>query len=110
MEDKHAILDAASDLFGIIFVHEFYCNPQLSGREGPSWSFFGVYDGHSGRAAADFCKTNLAYNIFRDPSFDITDPSAAITAGYEKTDKDFLVIAQKEQIKAGMLALACCWQ
>lgn len=78
-------------------------------------AFFGIFDGHLGRCAAEFTKANLPYNIFRHSSFDVktlqsgdvVNVKEAIKGGYLKTDTDFLAVAEKEGFKSGMLIYLC---
>lgn len=75
----------------------------------PRMAFFGIFDGHLGRCAAEFTKANLPYNIFRHASFDANTLSGgdvvhvkeAIKGGYLKTDSDFLAVAEKDGLKSG---------
>ena len=68
-------------------------------------AFFGVFDGHSGRHAAEFAKVNLPFNVLRNPNFDtqklLKQDSDVITDGYVKTDCDFLAVAEKDDYKSG---------
>ncbi|CAI0464648.1 unnamed protein product [Linum tenue] len=64
--------------------------------------FFGVYDGHGGRKAAEFVAENLHSNIM-GTMVDCRDESSkeeALRAGYLKTDQQFL--------EQGLLSGACC--
>ncbi|KAK3443216.1 hypothetical protein EUGRSUZ_B03277 [Eucalyptus grandis] len=68
----------------------------------PSKGFFGVYDGHGGRKAADYVAEHLHENILEkmgnaDAS---SDKEAAIKAGYLKTDREFMT--------QGLSSGACC--
>ncbi|KAJ0038460.1 hypothetical protein Pint_22863 [Pistacia integerrima] len=65
-------------------------------------SFFGVYDGHGGKKAAEFVAENLHKNIF-EMMKDCTgekEKDEAVKAGYLKTDDEFL--------KQGLVSGACC--
>lgn len=54
--------------------------------------FFGVYDGHGGRKAAEFVAENLHGNILgmMDKSERNLGNEEAVTAGYLKTDNEFV--------------------
>lgn len=99
MEDQNCVVDAANDIYG------------LSNQ--PRMAFFGVFDGHSGKLAAEYTKTHLPYNVLRHASFDVTKLGSsddagvrtAITEGYLKTDADFMAIAEKDGLKAGTTAV-----
>ncbi|KAL6983780.1 protein-serine,threonine phosphatase [Sarracenia purpurea var. burkii] len=55
-------------------------------------SFFGVYDGHGGRKAAEFVAENLHANIFKmlETCTGNSGKEEAVKAGYLRTDQDFL--------------------
>ncbi|KAF8390513.1 hypothetical protein HHK36_025040 [Tetracentron sinense] len=74
--------------------------PGLQGD--PKKGFFGVYDGHGGRKAAEFVAENLHGNILEMLENCKGDMSRedAIKAGYLKTDQEFL--------KQGLDSGACC--
>lgn len=54
--------------------------------------FFGVYDGHGGRKAAEYVAEHLHENILEMMVNAETnsDKTAAIEAGYLKTDREFM--------------------
>lgn len=64
--------------------------------------FFGVYDGHGGRKAADFVAENLHCNILGmlEKCSDDMGKEEAVKAGYLKTDKEFL--------EQGLSSGTCC--
>ncbi|CAL9154802.1 unnamed protein product [Musa hybrid cultivar] len=56
-------------------------------------AFFGVFDGHGGRAAVDFVSERLGKNIVAaldEPEKEDNQADTAIKAGYLTTDRDFL--------------------
>ncbi|RZS07620.1 hypothetical protein BHM03_00038511 [Ensete ventricosum] len=56
-------------------------------------AFFGVFDGHGGRAAVDFVSEKLGKNIvvaLDEPEKEENKAEMAIKAGYLTTDRDFL--------------------
>ncbi|KAK0573192.1 hypothetical protein LWI29_004166 [Acer saccharum] len=65
-------------------------------------SFFGVYDGHGGKMAAEFVAENLHTNVFEmmKNCKGEKEKEAAVKAGYLKTDHEFL--------KQGLASGACC--
>jgi serine/threonine protein phosphatase PrpC len=95
MEDQNCVLEAAHSLLG------------LSSQ--PPLAFFGVFDGHSGRHAAEFAKVNLPFNVLRNSNFDteklLKRENDVITEGYVKTDSDFLAVAEKDDYKSGTTAV-----
>ncbi|PIN04175.1 Serine/threonine protein phosphatase [Handroanthus impetiginosus] len=64
--------------------------------------FFGVYDGHGGRKAAEFVAENLHLRIFEmlESSTENTAKEEAVKVGYLKTDEEFL--------KQGLGSGTCC--
>ncbi|KDP26688.1 hypothetical protein JCGZ_17846 [Jatropha curcas] len=64
--------------------------------------FFGVYDGHGGKKAAEYVADNLHTNILGMMSNSAGNISKedAVKAGYLKTDQEFL--------KQGLVSGACC--
>ncbi|OMO81640.1 phosphatase 2C (PP2C)-like protein [Corchorus olitorius] len=65
-------------------------------------AFFGVYDGHGGKKAAEFVAENLHNNIFEmlKNCRGNEEKEEAVKAGYLKTDEEFL----KQKIPSG----TCC--
>ncbi|OMO60249.1 phosphatase 2C (PP2C)-like protein [Corchorus capsularis] len=65
-------------------------------------AFFGVYDGHGGKKAAEFVAENLHNNIFEmlKNCKGNEEKEEAVKAGYLKTDEEFL----KQKIPSG----TCC--
>ncbi|EXB82549.1 putative protein phosphatase 2C 14 [Morus notabilis] len=61
--------------------------------------FFGVYDGHGGKKAAEFVAENLHNNVL-EMMENCKEKDEAVKAGYLKTDQDFL--------KQGLSSGACC--
>ncbi|KAJ7982045.1 putative Phosphatase 2C family protein [Quillaja saponaria] len=74
--------------------------PCLEGN--PKKGFFGVYDGHGGKKAADFVADNLHANIFKmmENCEESKGKVSALKNGYLKTDEEFL--------KQGVGSGACC--
>lgn len=50
--------------------------------------FFGVYDGHGGAEAAEYCKENLFKNIYENENFE-ANKALALHEGFLKTDAEF---------------------
>lgn len=99
MEDEHVIIeDLNKDI-------------NKEGNTAPFQAFFGVYDGHCGRAAAEFARDHLHNNLVQLPV--ITDStnnsdalSVAVRDAFKATDKAFLEWAHKENNDAGCTAIA----
>ncbi|KAA0146519.1 hypothetical protein FNF29_07991 [Cafeteria roenbergensis] len=60
-------------------------------------SFYGVFDGHGGWRAAEYCQLHLSTQVeemlVRDP-----EPSKALVAAFEQTDREFLRCANGRQL------------
>lgn len=79
-------------------------------------SFFGVFDGHCGRFAAEFCRDNLPANLYKNPHYADAQSkqgaesnehySKALEEAFIKTDKDFLTKAHAEGNDAGCTAIS----
>lgn len=51
-------------------------------------AFYGVFDGHGGRGAAEFLRNNLMRNVVQNANF-IIDPELALKEAFYRTDQDF---------------------
>lgn len=71
----------------------------------PPQFFCGVFDGHGGREAAEFCRQRLHVNIAREMTRHpcICD---AMAKGYVETDKQFTDVARAGRIEAGSTCLS----
>jgi len=90
MEDFYSIIHHWNELFGF--------------KDQEEQAFFAIYDGHSGRAAAEYAKTHLHVNLARDPAFK-TDLFGAIQNCYSKTDYLFNLMAGREGMTSGTTAV-----
>jgi len=86
MEDQHVSLLFVNELLGI--------------RNCPPQAYFGVYDGHSGKVAAEYTRTHLHHNIIKDDLFH-TDILTTFKRAYRKTDTNFHEVAHRECITSG---------
>jgi protein phosphatase 2C family protein 2/3 len=77
----------------------------LSLPDAPDIAFVAVYDGHGGRAAAEYCAEKLHRNVCKDPAFR-TDLKRAIHNGFLRTDRKFLEICRRYGLEAGCTACA----
>ncbi|PUU73056.1 phosphatase 2C-like domain-containing protein [Tuber borchii] len=88
MEDTHAaVLDLQNP-----------DDPTKAGSEGRI-SFFGVYDGHSGEMAAEFCGQNVHKILAKQPAFKDSNYEQALKDGFLSTDETFL---QDPQYRGGI--------
>ena len=67
-------------------------------------AFFGLFDGHGGRAVADYLAQNLYQNILQDGNFK-ADPVAAIRDGCLATDQKLKNISGLKYITVGSTAV-----
>ncbi|CAG9335686.1 unnamed protein product [Blepharisma stoltei] len=70
----------------------------------PNCSFFGLYDGHGGKACSNFLRDNLHHYIINDPLFPDC-PKQAILRGFSRAESDFLKLAKENNERAGSCAL-----
>jgi protein phosphatase 2C family protein 2/3 len=69
-------------------------------------AFYGVFDGHGGRAAAEFLRNNLMKNVVRNENF-ISDPERALKEAFFRTDQDFYEACEPGET-SGSTGLAAC--
>lgn len=67
-------------------------------------SLYGVFDGHGGSRASDFCVEFLLKNVSEDPTYP-NKPEAALVNGFLKTDAQFLEIAKSGYFDDGTTAV-----
>lgn len=71
----------------------------------PTQSFYGVFDGHGGDGAANYCVQAMCQNVIRDPLIN-KEPVEALKKGFVKTDQEYLQIANKRNAEDGTTAVA----
>ncbi|GFO08937.1 protein phosphatase 1e [Plakobranchus ocellatus] len=86
MEDRHVTITDVNALYDI--------------KNGPSQSYFAVFDGHGGIEAADYAAAHLHNYLVADAHFD-TDPAAALKRAYKTTDARFLEKAKRQGLRSG---------
>lgn len=77
---------------------------EIKGKGKDDSSIYGVFDGHGGMKAAQFCKENLLKNILMDPNF-IEEPSKALQRAFFRTDAEFSAIAKVKNLTDGTTAV-----
>lgn len=84
-------------------VNEYFDLPEGT----PNYSFFGVYDGHSGKFGSIYTRSQLISQIFRHPDFH-SDPDKAFNDAFLLTDKLINDIEERENFDCGTTAISCC--
>lgn len=69
-------------------------------KMGKRHAYYGVYDGHGGKEAAELCEAILHKNIFSDAQY-ATDVEAALRSSFALTDAAILERSVAEQWKSG---------
>lgn len=70
----------------------------------PSSSFYGLYDGHSGKGCSEYLKKNLAEFILKNKHFP-RHTKKAIFSGFIQADKEFLTFAKDNGEMSGACAI-----
>ncbi|GFR78665.1 protein phosphatase 1E [Elysia marginata] len=86
MEDRHVAITDLNTLYDL--------------KDGPSQSYFAVFDGHGGIEAADYAAAHLHNYLLQDPHF-TSDPAAALKQAYKTTDAKFLEKAKRQGLRSG---------
>ncbi|KAI5632737.1 protein phosphatase 2C domain-containing protein [Phthorimaea operculella] len=91
MEDRHVEIGNLEALFGI--------------ETTEPTSFYAVYDGHAGSAAAMYCAAHLHQYLVESPYF-TTDLRRALRDAFLKTDTEFVRKSNQERACGGSTAVA----
>lgn len=86
------------------YMEDTYCAYENIDGEG-SEAYFGVFDGHGGRKAADFAAQNL-YNYMATDALFGTNVAEAVGKAFRKADETFVELAEREQLRDGTTAVA----
>lgn len=70
-----------------------------------SEAYFGVFDGHGGRKAADFAAKHL-YEFMASDKWFGTNVAEAVGAAFLKADKQFVELAEQQQLRDGTTAVS----
>ncbi|GET04053.1 phosphatase 2C-like domain-containing protein [Rhizophagus clarus] len=111
VKEKHSdsgsdnrLLFASSEMHGWRLAMEDTHTVELTLNDNKGYSFFGVYDGHSGRETANYCCAHLHERIARDPEFP-DDIEEAIKNGFLGVDEDMRNDAQFAKDSSGSTAV-----
>jgi len=91
MEDSHIVINHFNELMGF---------PEGTSNQ----IFLGIYDGHSGNAAAEYSRIHLHTNIASNEHF-FSNINLAFEEAYKKTDQDFNDYAVTNSLSAGTTAV-----
>ncbi|CAI5728423.1 unnamed protein product [Peronospora effusa] len=75
----------------------------------PNQSFYGIFDGHGGEGAADYCVQAMCQNVIREPSFN-KEPVEALKNGFLRTDQEYLQLASRKNSEDGTTAVVVLTQ
>ncbi|ETN16255.1 hypothetical protein PPTG_06434 [Phytophthora nicotianae INRA-310] len=75
----------------------------------PKQSFYGIFDGHGGDGAANYCVQAMCQNVIREPSI-TKEPAAALKNGFLRTDQEYLQIANRKNSEDGTTAVVVLTQ
>lgn len=67
-------------------------------------SFYGIFDGHGGDGAANYCVQAMCQNVIRETTWS-KKPVEAIKQGFLKTDQEYLQIANRKNAEDGSTAV-----
>jgi len=81
----------------------FIAEPSF-GASDAKQSLFGVFDGHGGELAAQYCTDNIPVHI-RASKHLATDPAVTLSQAFERTDQDFCTLASAEFLDDGSTAV-----
>ncbi|KAI9918872.1 hypothetical protein PsorP6_011739 [Peronosclerospora sorghi] len=70
----------------------------------PKQSFYGIFDGHGGDGAANYCVQAMCQNVIREPSI-TKEPLEALKNGFLRTDQEYLQIANRKNSEDGTTAV-----
>lgn len=101
MEDTHFI----SDEFHKIVQNTYSDLSALRAPFRSQSSYFGLFDGHAGRAAAEYCQLHMHHNIARSAG-QAHDICEAMVKGFLLTDEQFLANARKDNEESGSVAVS----
>lgn len=76
----------------------------LQGKGEVDSSLYGVYDGHGGSKAAQFCKERLLKYVVESEDFD-KDVNTALFKAFQRTEEEFIEMARKQRLMDGTTAV-----
>lgn len=92
MEDEMTILQYANESLGVSNTSNL-----------KPFSFFGLYDGHSGKLAAEYCRIYFHFALLKELN-NSSDIATSISKTFSQIDKDFIQLAHKEDTNSGTTA------
>ncbi|XXQ29683.1 PPM-type phosphatase domain-containing protein [Plasmodiophora brassicae] len=107
MEDKHVIYHRFNDLVQRALVDKALEAPEFFPLTHQS-VYVGLFDGHAGVAAAEFCKRYLHENIARSVPFS-RNMAEAMVKGFLLTDRQFLDTARLSNEESGSVCVSAIY-
>jgi serine/threonine protein phosphatase PrpC len=92
-EDRHSELKGCTD--------DKEC---IIGKRIEDSSLYGVFDGHGGFNASEFCRENLLYYTLQDPDFK-TNPNIALRNAFFRINEEFTSMAKLKRLNDGTTAV-----
>jgi len=77
---------------------------EIKGMGEEDSSLYGVYDGHGGFRAAQYCKDHLLNYVLKDPDF-TSNPATALKNAFFRTNEEFSSIAKARGMNDGTTAV-----
>jgi protein phosphatase 1L len=77
---------------------------EIRGSCSKDCSLYGVFDGHGGMQAAEYCKENMLKTILAEHEFE-NNPSLAMKNAFHKVDKNFVEKGKKQGLSDGTTAV-----
>lgn len=90
MEDRHTCMAQLNNIYNI--------------KTNKRASFYAVYDGHAGHAAATYSASHFPYNLAKNENYP-SDPEKAMREAFHKTDSGFI----SKQIDGGATAVCALY-
>lgn len=78
----------------------------IRGGDDEATSLYGVFDGHGGSRAAQYCKEHLLQHASKDPRLLKVDPKEVLTNAFFRTDAEFSALARQFGFNDGTTAVA----
>lgn len=71
----------------------------------PGLHFYGIYDGHGGPGAAQYCSTTLVSHFLASPQLKKGNIGAALDEAFRQTEDEYLEISRQNNVRDGTTAV-----